>query len=49
MKGYSSLKNFNYSNNYSNEKIVNGEVQGAAQIPVVKEAKTNKLKGITSP
>ena len=48
MKGYSSLKNFNYSNNYSNEKIVNGEVQGAAQIPVVEEAKTNKLTEIAS-
>ena len=48
MKGYSSLKNFSYSNNYSNEKIVNGEVQGAAQIPVVKEAKTNKLTEIAS-
>ena len=48
MKGYSSLKNFSYSNNYSNEKIVNGEVQGAAQIPVVKESKTNKLTEIAS-
>ena len=48
MQGYSSLKNFSYSNNYSNEKIVNGEVQGAAQIPVVKEAKTNKLTEIAS-
>ena len=48
IRGYSSLKNFSYSNNYSNEKIVNGEVQGAAQIPVVKEAKTNKLTEIAS-
>ena len=48
MKGYSSLKNFNYSNNYSNEKIVNGEVEGAAQIPVVEEVKRNKLTEIAS-
>ena len=48
IRGYRSFKNFSYSNNYSNEKIVNGEVQGAAQIPVVKEAKTNKLTEIAS-
>ena len=49
MQGYSSLKNFSYSNNYSNEKIVNGKVvEGAAQIPVVKEAKTDKLTEIAS-
>jgi len=49
MKGYSSLKNFSYSNNYSNEKIVDGKVvEGAPQTPIVKEAKTDKLTEIAS-
>ena len=49
MKGYSSLKNFSYSNNRSTEKIVDGKVvEGAPQTPVVEESKTNKLTEIAS-
>ena len=49
IRGYRSFKNFSYTNNYSNEKIVDGKVvEGAPQIPVVKESKTNKLTEIAS-
>ena len=49
MKGYSSLKNFSYSNNYSNEKIVDGKVvEGAPQVPVVEQSKSEKLRSIAS-
>ena len=47
IRGYRSFKNFSYTNNYSNAKF-DETLEGAAQIPVVEEAKTNKLTEIAS-
>ena len=41
------MPNFKYSNNYSNIKL-DETVEGAAQIPIVKQAKTDKLTEIAS-